>query len=308
MRLSLSEDLRNELAAIAPRRECDVLAELSGLAHTAGTVHLLGGRRVSVHFDLASSAVARRGFSLLRRFDVESEIRTYTQRAFDRQTRYQLHVAGADHALQVLYEAGILSARLAPLGRPPARVVARSCCRGAYLRGALLGAGSLSGPRSPHLEVRFASDEGASFLAATVAREDVDLALIDRGRHVAAYLKGADAIAGALALAGANDLALVFEERAVVADTRSRANRLANADHANLVRTSRAAHEQIRAVQALRRAGRLDRLPAPLQEVAALRIRHPSLSLRELALECGKPTSKAAVHRRLQKLVELAHS
>jgi cell division protein WhiA len=306
--MSLSEDLRNELAAITPHRECDVLAELSGLAHTAGTVHLLGGRRVAVHFDVASSAVARRGFSLLRRFEIESEIRTYTQRAFARATRYQLHVPGADHALQVLYEAGILSARLAPLERPPARVVARACCRGAYLRGALLGAGSLSGPRAPHLEIRFASAGGAAFLAETVAREDVELSLIDRRRHVAAYLKGADAIAGALGLAGANDLALVFEERAVVADTKSRANRLANADHANLVRTSRAAHEQIRAVDALSRAGRLEALPEPLHEIAVLRLRHPSLSLRELALECGRPTSKAAVHRRLQKLVELAHS
>ena len=268
--MSLSEDLRNELAAITPTKECDVLAELSGLAHTAGTVHLLGGHRVAVHFDLAGSSVARRGFSLLRRFEIESEIRTYTQRAFGRATRYQLHVPGADHALQVLYEAGILSARLAPLERPPARVVARSCCRGAYLRGALLGAGSLSGPRSPHLEIRFASEEGARFLAGAVAREDVELSLIDRGRHVAAYVKGVDAIAGALALAGANDLALVFEEQAVVADTKSRANRLANADHANLVRTSRAAHEQIGAVRTLRLAGRLEALPAPLQEVAAL--------------------------------------
>jgi DNA-binding protein WhiA len=306
--MSLSEDLRNELAAITPHRSCDVLAELSGLAHTAGTVHLLGGRRVAVHFDLASSAVARRGFSLLRRFDIDSEIRTYTQHAFQRATRYQLHVPGADHTLQVLYEAGILSARLAPLERPPLRIVARSCCRGAYLRGALLGAGSLSGPRSPHLEVRFASAEGAAFLVDAVAHEDVELAIVDRGRHVAAYLKGADAIAGALALAGANDLALIFEEQAVVADTRSRANRLANADHANLVRTTRAAHEQIRAVRALDRAGRLDSLPAQLQEIAELRVRHPALSLRELALECGKPTSKAAVHRRLRKLVELAHS
>lgn len=305
--MPLSEDLRNELAAIAPHRDCDVLAELSGLAHTAGTVHLLGGRRVAVHFDVATSAVARRGFSLLRRFDVESEIRTYTQRAFAKPTRYQLHVAGADHALQVLYEAGILSSRLAPLERPPARVIARSCCRGAYLRGALLGAGSLSGPRSPHLEIRFASAGGAAFLVDAVAREDVELSVIDRGRHVAAYVKGADAIAGALALAGANDLALVFEEQAVVADTKSRANRLANADHANLVRTTRAAHEQISAVRALRRAGRLEALPAPLHEIALLRLRHPSLSLRELALECAKPTSKAAVHRRLRKLVELAH-
>jgi cell division protein WhiA len=306
--VSLSEDLRNELAAIAPRKDCDVLAELSGLAHTAGTVHLLGGRRVALHFDVASSAVARRGFSLLRGFEIESEIRTYQQHAFERATRYQLHVAGADHALQVLYEAGILSSRLAPLERPPARVVARACCRGAYLRGALLGAGSLSGPRSPHLEVRFASADGAEFLGETVAREDVELALIDRGRHVAAYVKGADAIAGALALAGASDLALVFEEQAVVSDTKSRANRLANADHANLVRTSRAAHEQISAVRALTRAGRLEELSAPLKEIAALRLRHPSLSLRELALECGRPTSKAAVHRRLRKLVELANS
>jgi cell division protein WhiA len=306
--MSLSDDLRNELAAITPHRDCDILAELSGLAHTAGTVHLLGGRRVAVHFDVAGSAVARRGFSLLRRFDIESEIRTYTQRAFGQATRYQLHFPGADHALQVLYEAGILSARLAPLDRPPARVVSRSCCRGAYLRGLLLGSGSLSGPRSPHLEIRFASVEGAAFLAETVAREDVQPAIIDRGRHVAAYVKGADAIAGALALAGANDLALVFEEQAVVSDTKSRANRLANADHANLVRTSRAAHEQISAVRALDRAGRLERLPAPLHEIAVLRLRHPSLSLRELALECERPASKAAVHRRLRKLVELAHS
>jgi DNA-binding protein WhiA len=306
--MSLSEDLRIELAAIAPHRDCDVLAELSGLAHTAGTVHLLGGRRVAVHFDLAGSAVARRGFSLLRRFEIESEIRTYTQRAFAKPTRYQLHVPGADHALQVLYEAGILSHQLAPLERPPARVVARSCCRGAYLRGALLGSGSLSGPRAPHLEIRFESTGGATFLADTVAREDVKLSLVDRGRHSAAYLKGADAIAGALALAGANHLALVFEEQAVVADTKSRANRLANADHANLVRTTRAAHEQLSAVRALRRAGRLERLPQPLREIAGLRVRHPSLSLRELALECERPTSKAAVHRRLRKLVELAHS
>ena len=306
--MPLSEDLRNELAAIAPHKDCDVLAELSGLAHTAGTVHLLGGRRVGVHFDVASSAVARRGFSLLRRFAIDSEIRTYTQRAFAKATRYQLHVPGVDHALQVLYEAGILSARLAPLEQPPARVVARSCCRGAYLRGALLGAGSLSGPRGPHLEIRFESVDGARFLADTVAREDVELSIIDRGRHAAAYVKGADAIAGALALAGASDLALVFEEQAVVADTKSRANRLANADHANLVRTSRAAHEQISAVRALRRAGRLEQLPEPLREVAELRVRHPALSLRELALECGRPTSKAAVHRRLRKLVDLAHS
>src|SRR5256886_11462421 len=53
--------------------------------------------------------------------------------------------------------------------------------------------------------------------------------------------------------------------------TRARANRLANADHANLVRTSRAADEQLRAVEQLRRSGDLVRLAPVLQEVAELR-------------------------------------
>jgi cell division protein WhiA len=300
--MSLSDDLRNELAGIAPRQECDRLAELSGLFHAAGTVHLRGRGEVAVHLDLASSAVARRAFSLLRGFGVESEIRTYRRRAFERETRYQLHVAGGPHAVQALHEAGVLTAGLAPLERPPKRVVARSCCRSAYLRGALLGAGSLSGPRAPHLELRVASLEGAEFLAGLAAAEGVRLAVADRGRYAVAYAKGAEAIAGLLAAAGASDAVLVFEERAVLGSTRAAANRLANADHANLVRTSRAAHAQLRALRRLD----LDTLPPKLREIADLRLRHPTLSLRELALRCDPPATKSAAHRRLRQLVRLA--
>jgi DNA-binding protein WhiA len=304
--VSLSEDLRNELAAIAPRDECDRLAELSGLFHSAGSVHLKGRGEVSVHLDVADSAVARRAFSLLRSFGVASEIRTYRRRAFEGATRYQLHVAGDERALQVLHEAGVLSSRLTPLEHPPRRVVARSCCRAAYLRGALLGGGSLSGPRSPHLEIRSAGPDGAAFLARIADEESTRLGVLDRGRHAVAYAKGLERIADVLALAGASRTVLLFEERAVMAATRSRANRLANADHANLVRTSRAAHEQLRAVARLRRTGELARLPAPLQEIAELRERHPTLPLRELALKCRPPATKAAAHRRLRKLQDLA--
>src|SRR5947199_5010954 len=147
--MSFSEDVRNELAAIAPKREGDRQAELSALSHSAGRWHMQAGE-VSVHLDVASSAVARRAFSLLRSLDVPSEIRTYRRRAFDRATRYQLHVSGAPRALQVLHEAGVLNTSFAPLERPPKRVVGRACCRSAYLRGALLGGGSVSGPRAPH--------------------------------------------------------------------------------------------------------------------------------------------------------------
>jgi DNA-binding protein WhiA len=304
--VSLSEDLRQELAAITPRSSCDRLAELSGLFHSAGSVHFKGRGEVSVHLDVADPAVARRAFSLLRTFTVASEIRTYRRRSFDGGTRYQLHVAGDERALQVLNEAGILSARLTPLDHPPRRVVARSCCRAAYVRGALLGGSSLSGPRSPHLEIRSAAPEGSAFLARLAREQGVELGVLDRGRHAVAYAKGLETIADVLALAGASQTVLLFEERAVVAATRARANRLANADHANLVRTSRAAHEQLRAIERLRRSGELQKLPPRLQEIAELRARHPTLPLRELALKCRPPTTKAAAHRRLRKLQELA--
>ena len=303
--MPLSEDLRNELAGIAPRRDCDRLAELSGLAHTAGSLHLRGRGEIALHFDLASPAAARRTFSLLRELGVTSEIRTYQRHAFGRETRYQLHVEGEGRALQVLHEAGVVSSGLAPLERPPKRVVARACCRGAYLRGALLGSGTLSGPRSPHLEVRSASREGAEFVVAVAGQLGVTLSVLERGRHAIAYAKGMGPIEDALAAAGASDAVLAFEEQGVMGATKARANRLANADHANLVRTSRAAQAQIRAVKRLERRG-LDKLPQKLHEIARLRLRHPSLSLRELALKCSPPATKSAVQRRLARIVHLA--
>ena len=279
---------------------------MSALFHSAGSVHLRGRGEIALHLDVATSAIARRAFTLLRQLGIRSEIRTYSRRSFDRATRYQLHVSGDDVALAALVEAGVLDARHAPLERPPKRVVGRGCCRGAYLRGALLGGGTLSGPRSPHLELRTTSLEGAEFLRAVASADGVRLGVLDRRHHAAAYAKGLDAIELVLTRAGASDTVLAFEERSIVAAARGEANRLANADHANLVRTSRAAQEQLEAVRALQRDGTLERLSDRLQEVARLRLRHPQLPLRELAAKCDPPTTKASVHRRLRKLQDLA--
>ncbi len=304
--MSFSEDVRNELASIAPDRECDRLAELSALFHFAGRLHLRGRGEVSLHLDLAGAAVARRAFALLRSFEVGSEIRTYRRTAFGRETRYQLHVEGGRQALELLKECGVVDSRLAPRERPPRRVLGRGCCRAAYLRGALLAAGSVSAPPSPHLEVRSESRAGAEAVADAAAAEGADLRVSGRGDQSLAYAKSIDRIAGVLAAAGASDAALALQERAVVGSTRAQANRLANADHANLVRSGRAAHTQLEAIRRLRKAGRLDELSANLREIAALRLKHPSLSLRELGAKCDPPATKSAAQRRLQTLIRLS--
>jgi hypothetical protein len=301
-----SEDVREELATITPQRDCDRRAELSALFHSAGSLHLRGAGDWALHLDLGSGAAARRAFALLRQSGIHSEIRTYRRRAFDTSTRYQLHVAGDDDTLPVLVAAGVVDRRHGPLERPPRRVVARSCCRAAYLRGAFLGAGSLSLGRSPHLELRTASAESATLLARLAHAERVELAVAARETHAVAYAKSWEAIESLLVLMGAAETVLALEERAVVAETRARANRLANADHANLVRTSRSARRQLAAVERLRIGDDLEALPEPLREAAELRLRHPTESLRELAARTDPPASKAAIHRRLRALEELA--
>ncbi len=300
--MSYSDDLRDELASIAPSRRCCRLAELSALSHSAGAWHLRRHRELSVHLDLASAAAARRAFTLLRELGARSEIRTYRRQAFERATRYQLHVVVDETAAEALREAGVLSASGAPLTHPPKRVVGRSCCRGAYLRGALLGAGSLSGPRNPHLELRARDREGAELLAAIAAREGVELKTIERRTHAAAYAKSGETVADLLALAGASETALRLDEHAVVAAIRSEANRLANADEANVKRTVNAAQRQLEAIRALD----LKVLPARLEEIAALRIKHPSDSLGELARRCRPEITKAAAHHRMTVLARLA--
>jgi DNA-binding protein WhiA len=296
-----SEDVREELATIAPRRECDRLAELSALFHAAGSLHLHGAGGWGLHLDLGSGAAARRAFALLRASGIRSEIRTYRRRAFDLATRYQLHVAGDAESLRVLTSAGVVDRRHAPLERPPRRVVPRACCRAAYLRGAFLGAGSISLGRSPHVELRTTSIESAEFLVRLAAAEDVELASVERTSHAAAYAKSWEAIESLLAVMGAAETVLALEERSVLAETRGRANRLANADHANLIRTNRSARRQLDALARLD----LDALPDRLKEAAELRLRHPTESLRELAARADPPATKAALHRRLRRLEEL---
>jgi DNA-binding protein WhiA len=300
--MSLSDDLRDELATIAPARRCCSLAELSALFHSAGTWHLRGRGAVAVQLDLASPAAARRARMLLRELGVESEIRTYRRQAFDHATRYQLHVEVDANAAPILREAGILSAGGAPRERPPKHVLGRSCCRGAYIRGALLGAGSLSGPRDPHLELRAAGMDGAQLLVDVAAREGVVLRPLERRTHAAAYAKSGETIADLLALAGASETALRLDEHGVLAATRAEANRLANADEANVKRTVQAAREQLAAIEQLD----LEALPGKLQEIAHLRLRNPSLSLGELARKCRPQITKAAAHHRMAVLRELA--
>ena len=282
--MSLSDDLRDELAAIAPRRRCCRLAELSALFHSAGTWHLRGHGELAVHLDLASPAAARRAFTPAARprrplgdpHLPPARVRPGDALPAPRRRRRRA-------AAEVLREAGVLSARGAPLERPPKRVVGRSCCRGAYLRGALLGGGSLSGPRDAAPR---AARDAASTARASSPRSPRARASRSR-RSSAARTRSRTRRAARRSPTCSRSRARARRRSAststrVVAATRAEANRLANADEANVKRTVDAAQAAARRRSS---SSTSTACPTKLQEIATLRLKHPSLSLAELAAE-----------------------
>ena len=124
----------------------------------------------------------------------------------------------------------------------PARIVARRCCRVAFVRGAFLGCGSISPPGSAvHAEFTFESGELAEECRLLLGRLGLDFRVATRERNSACYSKRGETAADLLAVLGAHTARLAWEEHLVFGEVRGRANRLANCDQANAGRAARAA-------------------------------------------------------------------
>lgn len=277
----LADEVRGELARIQPARDCDRRAELLGLLHGSP------GRP----FRTLDHAVARTAVHLATSLGlrVDPPRPSSTGRAR----------AGGRHHLIVEIDPSGLGAW--------SWDAAPACDRKAFLRGVLLGSGSLSfGASGPHVEIVLPTAAAAAELQTALADLDVRaLRFVRRGRHVV-YLKGQEEITALLRIVGANRGVLELETYRVGRDVQARLNRLVNAEEANLARTVRAADRQLAAVARLERSGRLATLGLGLRETAAMRRHMPEADLDTLAGALG--VSRSAVNHRLRRLVELANA
>jgi DNA-binding protein WhiA len=182
---------------------------------------------------------------------------------------------------------------------------AAACDRRSFVRGVLLGAGSISFSASgPHVEFALRAAADADALRGALEELGLGARISLRRRRYVVYLKGQEEIAALLRLVGANRGVLELETHRVERDVRARLNRLLNAEEANLERTVRAADRQLAAIAALEADGRLARLGVGLREAAAFRRRMPEADLDTLSTALG--ISRSAVNHRLRRLVELA--
>ena len=275
----LAGEVKGELARIQPAKECDRRAELIGLLHgSSGTT-----------FRTLDHAIARTVVHLARSLGMAV--------APPRAVAPERARAGGRHHLVVELDRDSLG-EWSWAGSP-------SCDRRAFLRGVLLGSGSLSFSASgPHIEMVFGGAPAADEIHAALGSLHVRSRRGERRGRSVVYLKGQEEIAALFRLVGANRGVLELETMRVGRDVQARLNRLINAEEANLGRTVRAADRQLSAIARLEGSGRLASLTPGLREVAALRRRMPDADLDTLGAALG--VSRSAVNHRLRRLIELA--
>lgn len=277
----LAAEVKGELARIHPARACCRRAELHGLVH--------GSVRSQVR--TLDHATARTAVLLAASLDIPTDAPRWLSGDARARTRTARHHIVVDYPADAL---GTWSWRDAP-----------SCDRRSFLRGVLLGSGSISfGLSGPHVEFVHRTPDAATSLADMLTAMDVPPLRVERRGHHVVYLKGHDEITTLLGLVGANRGVLELETQRVGSDVRARLNRLVNAEQANLGRTVRAADRQLAAIDLLERDGSLARMAPSLRETASQRRRMPDADLDTLASALG--VSRSAMNHRLRRLVELA--
>ncbi|MFA9445364.1 DNA-binding protein WhiA [Egicoccus sp. AB-alg6-2] len=307
---SFTEDVRQELARLPLGDDVGTRAELTALLRLAGTLTVSGGEegmRRRLEVVTSSGAVARRAFTLLqRRYGLRPQLLVRAPGGVHRRSTYGVRVeVGAD---EVARDLGLVDAEGRPRDGLPADLSRAAAI--AFLRGALLAAGSVSDPgREPHLEITARSEATARGLAGLVERclDGSARAVIETGgreRHRMVVKSGAT-IGDLLAAVGATVAFLQWGDRRLRRQLRSDANRLANADAANLRRTIDAAGAQVRVVEEVVAAAGWDALDEDVRVVALARLANPGATLQELGQLLDPPVGKSAVHRRMRKLESL---
>jgi cell division protein WhiA len=305
-RSSFTEAVRQELSRAPIEGDAGPRAELSGIVRLAGSIAVRGGEAPTMRLEVAttSGAVARRTFALLQhRYAVRPELVVRAPGGVRRRTVYGVHIGAA--ARRVAEDLQVLDAHGRPLDALPAGLEGKVGL--AYLRGAVLASATVSHPsRAPHLELAVGSDRVAEGLAELIRGIVGGTVSVAEGSRRRVVLKSGERIGELLAALGATRAFLDWDDRRLRRQLRGEANRLANADGANLRRTIEASSEQVRSVEAAIAAIGWGGLDEDLRGVALARLANPEASLVELGELLDPPVGKSAVHRRLRRLAVLA--
>ncbi len=304
--MSFTAEVKDELARIKGScEECDV-AELAAIVRVCGALSFHGSGAYSIRVSTETGAVARTVIRLARSvFELETSL-TVRRSNLHKTRNYLIEIPEQKGLEQALIRMGVLVLGRGLSSGIAARVVARPCCRAAYLRGAFMAGGFIADPRGDfHLEIAVTGDEFADDLVELLDDEGITARVNRRRGTYAIYLKSFDDIKSLLTVIGANRIARGVENVRVVKSVKNDVNRRVNAEIANQARSTGAAADQLRLIDRVEKEVGFDELPPALLQFCQARRAHPDLSLRDLGAQMTPPLSKSALYHRVLRLEQL---
>jgi DNA-binding protein WhiA len=271
-----------------------------------GALHIKG-KSYALHTVTENAAAARMTIKLLSElFQLETEV-TVRRSHLQKTNNYVIYIPPQPNLDQALNELGILNDSLhIKYGILP-RLIRKSCCTIAYLRGSFMGGGFISDPRKEHhFELTTQNRELAYDLQNLLKKIELPAKISNRRRNFAVYLTESKPMAEFLALVGAYSAHCTWENVGIFKGMRNQVNRLVNCETANLNKTIEAALTQLSDITLIGEEVGLGAIPKSLREIAKVRIRHPYVSLKELGKLCKPSLSKSAVYHRVKRLSKIA--
>ena len=176
-----------------------------------------------------------------------------------------------------------------------------------YIREAFIKSGSINDPsKKYHLQIMFKEKKKAEEVRLLLQNFNINAKIIKKDTEYMLYLKDGEEISNFLALIGANNSILRFEEVRVIKETRNEINRIVNCETANLNKTINASVKQIEDIKFIKKMKKFNSLPDNLKEIAEVRLENPDMPLAELGKQLSIPISKSGVNHRFKKISEIA--
>ena len=195
---------------------------------------------------------------------------------------------------------------------PDKKIFQKECCIRAYLAGAFLACGSVNNPETSnyHLEMSFAEEEYANFIAQLMNNFELNAKIIKRRNRYVVYLKSSEKIGDFLRAMGASRSVMNFESTRIDRNMSNTVNRWNNCDIANEIKSLASANKQIDDINTVDMFMGLEMLDEKTRSVALIRRKYPEMSLNELAQvyyeETGQTISKSGLHHRFKKISDEA--
>lgn len=305
--MSFTTEVKDELSRVEPTcRHCDK-ATLSALMRIEGTLFVSGPERYRIEVATDSASVGRLIIKLIHgMYNLKTEL-TVRRSVLHKTPNYLIELPTQPGLAQALADMGIITSDGGlQMGIAP-ELVAKQCCGAAYLRGAFLGSGFISDPKSDfHFEMTVENAELADGLAKLMREKGIAAKIMHRRNSYMVYLKSGDAILEFLAFVEAHHAALALEEERVVKSVRNDVNRSINAELANEHKATKAALDQLFMIRRVLEKHDFETLPPALQDFIRLRVSNPEVSLKELGNRANPKLSKSAINHRLRRLEILA--